>query len=335
MTKNCLVTKLKESINDTNLRFFNGLRLYINSYGDNSEKIVFGPMTYDSKNITYKVIDGSVEFFKGTTSTSLGTDEATVNVSVSGNLSVKLNSETAILLIKNINSVDFIGRYGVDYQYTGNKKDNRPYSYIKAEELQYDSLEQISLGGCCTVVGNMEKIHLPKLTYLNISGMYTDIYGNIKNIDIPNIQTLSISPFEYNVCDIYFNIEDLIKFEKLNTVNFRNCICTGGDLYKLFKNKTEFNFKCLFATGSAPICTYKSGDSIPTCNIIFDMYYKLNMTKDSVISLLTLFKDGISANKITIPASGTRIQLSSADKNDSTIQNLVSELNNLGITITL
>lgn len=340
--ENCSIKKLNGTVNNNNLQYFGGLIVNIHQKGDNSQKISFAWLKPDVgtavSDVTIKVVSGNIELFKTDGTTSLGTEGNITGVG-SPAFRALLSGNGGKILIKNFVEVcTLLGKQGTDTGFSAAFNDNRPYATINADELSYLPITELNLGNNCYLTGDISNVKLDDVKYFCISNP-SDISVNGKLPVFPSLQTFEAVYADSTKNQIEYNISTLVGCSALKDFNTRGGIIKGGDLYTLISNKSELSYVQGFAqSGSiAPTCSYTNGNTIPTCVISkFDFHHNPNaaMDKPNTVALLTLFKDGISASKISLPATGTRITVQSGVDTDSDVTALVSQLSGLGVTIT-
>lgn len=344
-----LVLKAQEVVADDNLRGMNELRMKCISTGTGAGRTNIKPFQSDGTykgSIQYRVLSG------GGTLTDVSGVNKGIEYNVQNLAGVIVPSGESIIQIKNFDLMtDVIGYNGGVFAST--PTGNNPDVIINTKDLKYKTfLKQINLASdinasqYCFIDGEDigDFANLTELTYLK-ARLYTHKSMGGKLSSLNNLKKLAyLHMANHNHCyadNFVYCIDDLIAMTALVDCEINGGTFTGGDIYGLLKNKSSVNFILSRAAQKTQdiTCSYISGtSSIPTFTFtklsLFDSGSIKVVTLNAAKAILTLFKDGITANKITL-ASGASIYFGMTESADSELTALAAEVTALGVDVHL
>ena len=342
---NCLVTKLKAVIDNENLRMLDELRVDIYPINGTPATLNFQPMTENnaySEIIKYRLLSGDGYISRNNV---IYNDELDIANSASCTIS---SGEKVGFSIKNFNNVTTV--LGTPNNTFTLKPMSGTWSLgvIRTEDIGGKIfLKSISTDNSLAFVGNTSQLNrLVNLEYLKLEDDNTLNYcmrGSLSSLsNCKKLEYILINSGLTRTTNITYSISDLVSMTALNKflVDGKN-EGGGGDIYQLFRNKSNIDYYFRDSYGATFSCSYTNGNTIHQTELkLLDFYGGKNWDKDNLIRLLTMVKDGINAGKITLSAISTgfynkhiRTKSDASVFNSTEVQTLVSELSNLGCVV--
>lgn len=342
-----LVLKAKEACSDSSLRGMNELRIRCISQGTGVNRVNLRPTqsdgTYKGK-IQYRVLSGT-----GHLTDSTGTDKG-LEYDVQNLAGVIVPSGESVVQIKNFDLMtDVIGYNGFKFSNSPNAA-NYPLVVIDTKEIKNKTfLKDINISDPNNVnsylYGTLDDLaNLTELEYLSAYCYGEQWSGSLSSLyRLKKLRSMYLS---HNQSGFLSNVEvgfnDIIAMNALSTIKISGvAYFNGGDFYELLKNKSyvDYEINRINAKTANATCSYVSGTStIPQFslkNICLGNTYAEGVKCVELAtakSLLTLVKDGVGANKITVE-SDAAIKLGLTTSADSELDTLKTQVEALGITV--
>lgn len=341
-----LILKCSENAVGENLRGMNELRIRCISQGTGVKRVNLRPTqsdgTYKGK-IQYRVLSGA-----GHLTDSAGIDKG-IEYDVQNYAGVIVPSGESVVQIKNFDIMtDVIGYDGFCF-ISSPDATNYPAVVLDLKEVKNKTfLKQIYLDNAAQGYYESEDIaelaNLTEMIYFKATP-YTNLKcgGNLASLhNLTNLVTFMPSPIYNKRVSFKYCIDDLISMTSLVNCEILGGTFTGGDVFALLSNKSRINYildRFESKTGNFT-CSYISGTSTIPTFVLKDLELSYNLSSIYAMSvadakaLLTLIKDGINANKITLE-SGAAVKIGLTSAADSALNTLASEVTALGATVNL
>lgn len=343
-----LVLKAQEKCSDENLRGMNELRVKCISTGTGEGKTLLRPFQSDGTYkgiIQYRVLSGN-GYLSDNSNINRGASYDTQN-----QMGIVVPSGESIVQIKNFDLMtDVIGYAGSQFA-SKTSNSNCPIILIDFAELKNKTfLKQINHSHFTGDISNLAG--LTEITFVTLGTNDYPRTGKLSALsNLKKLETLNSADTNNTTnCTISYSLEDLVPMSSLSHVVW-TCGGTfeGGDVYNLLKNKSYVDFQIQRFTAKIEnaTCSYVSGTSaIPKFTL---KTLKLSQVSDSGVkyitldvakSILTLVKDGINAHTsdatkgITLE-TGAAVTLGMIGTADAELNNLKSEVEALGVTVTI
>lgn len=338
-----LVVKCQESVDNANLRTMNELRVKCISQGTGENRVYIKPAQSDGTYpniVEYRILSGTGAL------TNIGGVEQGTSYDANNFAGVVVPIGECVVQIKNFDLVtDVLGYEGTAFNSSPNAS-NYPKVVVNSKDLKNKTfLKQINLSNGTIECDDIADFSgMTQLTYMKavapVEGTYAGKLSTLSNLK--NLEYLELSAYD-RYANITYSLDDIIAMTSLTSFKQHGGYFEGGDVYALLKSKSSVNFEFnrMLSKTQNVTCSYVSGTSaIPE----FD-FTLLTLDSSSVEagvevvdvptakSILTLFKDGVAANKITVN-TGAAIKIGLIGTADTELNTLKDELTSAGITVT-
>lgn len=340
-----LVLKCQESVNNSNLRTMNELRVKCISQGTGENRINIKPAQSDGTypdTVEYRILSGT-----GALTNSTGVEQGT-SYDAKNHAGVVVPSGECVVQIKNFDLVtDVLGYEGGDFV-SSPSSSNYPKVVVNSKDLKNKTfLKKINLGNSNFINMECDDIAdfggMTQLTYLKAiaptSGGYAGRLSALSNLK--SLEHLELSAYNA-LANITYSLDDIIAMTSLTSMKQHGGHFEGGDIYALLKSKSSVNFEFnrMLSKTQNVTCSYVSGTSaIPEFDFTSLILASAGSAGVKVVdvptakSIFTIFKDGITSNKITVN-TGANIKIGLIGTADTELNTLKDELTSAGITVT-
>lgn len=340
--KNCLVTKLKDAVNNSNLRKLNELTLRFTNI-ESVERTQLSSNKFSSSETLTEDIEYNITGGAGYFSTSNDPSEAQKRQSIKtrGNVNLWVTGEYVDVTIKNFDLVcDCLG--------FNNGFLNEPTFYPPLLSLNLSEINRSFIKGLnCSIekhsrgiYGNIANLsYCTALEIVNLSDIDNqNLYGNLSSLSrLNNLRVLKLGSIgSTQKHNISYSLSDIANLASVEEFVISGGNCYGGDIFSFvnaYKNRT-LNVT-VARTGSATpySCSYTTGATIQPFTLNTLKFNASGSLSSKVLdSLLDMFIDGITNNVITV-AENAYLSVSTTNAIWNSFSAKRDQLTGFGVTL--